>query len=626
MKYPRYSYSSLTQKIMIAIALWLIGAVFFIGLTMHLTWKLEDHGKAINEAGSLRKQMYLVVTALQAGENVYAQQQLNVFEQKLDRLSAMNDDLSRFNRRSQVIDNQLQHIRSQFAVFQQRALAARQQPQLQRQLFKDLPQFVNVIETFVKNLENENTRNIQMIRLAQGLLMLMAIISAFLSKIIFNQMVINPLNILNNGLKNLRKGNLYTRLDIQSNDEFHQVSDGFNQMADSLQDLYQNLEHKVSQKTAELEQKHAELNILYETAIFFHQEPVNNKTLSFFLEKVMILANAPAASIHLINQDGRQVDNIVSVNVPTALLDIVNSTYIKSYLSSNDAEPQVMTINPVHHLTADSNTPPEYDPLIVYPIQSKDKISGLLTFYFPYEQNRQTDPVELPLIRLLCNQLSNIFENYRLGLKAQQYAVLEERNLMAQGLHDSIAQSLSFLNIQLQMLKKALPDEQPAKIMQHLSFLDRGIQECYDDVRELLQNFRLKLKEENFYDALTAVIEQFKQQLSIEVQLNYQTTGAHLTPQQQLQLIFITQEAFSNIRKHAQASHVDIDFIHDKSIILRIHDNGVGFDTGVNKERQGRHIGLSIMRERIGQIHGTIEISSIPNGGTTIEAVIPAQH
>ena len=97
------------------------------------------------------------------------------------------------------------------------------------------------------------------------------------------------------------------------------------------------------------------------------------------------------------------------------------------------------------------------------------------------------------LIETLGNHLGVAIENQRLAARDRQFAVSEERNLMAQGLHDSIAQSLSFLNLQVQMLENALPADLNPQARENLAFIQAGVQECYEDVRELLLNFRALL-------------------------------------------------------------------------------------------------------------------------------------
>ena len=396
-------------------------------------------------------------------------------------------------------------------------------------------------------------------------------------------------------------------------------------MAQRLQDAYQHLEDKVKQKTADLARTNQELSTLYEITAFLHKAPSNKDTMTVFLQKVMALAGAPSGSIRLLNQQGEHMDMTAHINVPPALLANADCTDAHACLCGEalfepdfviypmeSADPQLLC----HKL--------QLDHLTVYQIQLREQTLGLLTLYY---DRHQVDPhQELPIITLLCSQLAVSIENNRLGMRETQFAVLEERNIMAQGLHDSIAQSLSFLNLQLQMLDAAIRKSNNDKIQQHLSFLNTGVQQCYDDVRELLNNFRLKLAHASFQEVLNSVIERFKAQQATDATLRYVTDGQDLSPQQQLQLVFIVQEALSNIRKHAQASEVLIDFSHQSDgIKLKIQDNGVGFDTQINKEKQGHHIGLSIMQERIAQIQGQISLESALGKGTRILVSIHPQ-
>lgn len=139
------------------------------------------------------------------------------------------------------------------------------------------------------------------------------------------------------------------------------------------------------------------------------------------------------------------------------------------------------------------------------------------------------------------------------------------------------------------MLEQSIHKDLKENIHQHLDFLKQGVQQCYDDVRELLNNFRFKLNLESFQDLLQSVIDRFKAQTNTQVNLNFISTGTDLSPQQQLQLIFIAQEALSNIRKHANATIVDIDFKNIQDITLSVQDNGIGFDPVQTGEKSGHH-------------------------------------
>ena len=98
----------------------------------------------------------------------------------------------------------------------------------------------------------------------------------------------------------------------------------------------------------------------------------------------------------------------------------------------------------------------------------------------------------------------------RLIERDRQFAVVQERQLLAQGLHDSIAQALSFLNLQVQFLSDAIRTNDVALRDESLSAIRTGVQECYEDVRELLLNFRERLHKEGFIEGVRTVIDRFE--------------------------------------------------------------------------------------------------------------------
>ena len=194
---------------------------------------------------------------------------------------------------------------------------------------------------------------------------------------------------------------------------------------------------------------------------------------------------------------------------------------------------------------------------------------------------------------------------------------------MAQGLHDSIAQSLSYLNLQVQLLESAVSKNQPPAIEQHLGAIKHGIQESYEDVRELLLNFRTRLSEQDFTSAVQMLLQRFEEQAQVETRLTMTGEGAPLSPRQQLQVIFILQEALSNVRKHAQASAVNIGIRNDNDFTMSIQDDGKGFDAQAIAHKQSRHVGTSIMNERATQIHAQVHITSQVGQGTQVQLTLP---
>lgn len=262
--------------------------------------------------------------------------------------------------------------------------------------------------------------------------------------------------------------------------------------------------------------------------------------------------------------------------------------------------------------------------LRVLPIRYKEQDIGIVTLYF--RQPQEISDTITELLELLCSQFGVVVSNTRLGEESRQLAVLQERNLIAQGLHDSIAQTLAFLNLQVQMLESALQSGSSDLAGENLQFIKSGVQECYEDVRELLLNFRTKIARRDFAEAADELVERFHRQTGIAAHIDWiGDQGPPLSSDQQLQCIFILQESLSNIRKHAQADQVNIEIDNGRDFVMTITDNGRGFDTEHLERLPGNHVGLNIMHERAGRIRAELKLTSQP-GQTRIRLFLPEQE
>ena len=118
---------------------------------------------------------------------------------------------------------------------------------------------------------------------------------------------------------------------------------------------------------------------------------------------------------------------------------------------------------------------------------------------------------------------------------------------------------------------------------------------------------------------MQTVIKRFEGQAHVQTKLKVVDKGIGLTPRQKLQVIFIIQEALSNVRKHAQAQSVLITIDNREDLRVNILDDGVGLDEEVVETRKGQHVGLSIMSERAKRIGASLSVSRAgPEGGTLV--------
>ena len=198
-------------------------------------------------------------------------------------------------------------------------------------------------------------------------------------------------------------------------------------------------------------------------------------------------------------------------------------------------------------------------------------------YHLHFRQPRIFTRQQRQLLETLGQHLAAALDNQRLAATARELAVLEERNLVAQGLHDSIAQ-VCLLNLQTQMLEDALR-RRPGALAESLGQIQAGVQESYDDVRELLTNFRASLAAEgDLFSPVDAILSAFAANRPAGGSAARGATALPLSPDQQLQVLFILQESLSNVRKHARASPVVVRIEDERDLLLTVRDDGVGFD------------------------------------------------
>jgi two-component system nitrate/nitrite sensor histidine kinase NarX len=206
----------------------------------------------------------------------------------------------------------------------------------------------------------------------------------------------------------------------------------------------------------------------------------------------------------------------------------------------------------------------------------------------------------------------------------KEAAVSNERGLLAQELHDSIAQSLAFLKIQVQLLRKALARDDGPGAQRTLGEIETGVLESYGDVRELLMHFRTRADAEDIEPALRTTLRKFQLQTGLSTDIEVEGHGVALPNDVQIQVLHIVQEALSNVRKHAGARAVKLKVEQAPQWRFTVADDGDGFDTegAVGED----HVGLRIMAERACRIGAQLDVRSAPGGGTAVSLTLEPAH
>jgi two-component system nitrate/nitrite sensor histidine kinase NarX len=135
-------------------------------------------------------------------------------------------------------------------------------------------------------------------------------------------------------------------------------------------------------------------------------------------------------------------------------------------------------------------------------------------------------------------------------------------------------------------------------------------------VRELLVHFRTRAAHSDLETAIEKTLQQLEVQAGIRTQFTRSGTSLPLSPEAEVQVLHVVQEALSNVRKHAHAREVRVDMECGPVYRFRVRDDGRGFDA--DAAAPATHVGLRIMRERTHRIGGALSVKSRPGTGTEV--------
>jgi nitrate/nitrite-specific signal transduction histidine kinase len=222
------------------------------------------------------------------------------------------------------------------------------------------------------------------------------------------------------------------------------------------------------------------------------------------------------------------------------------------------------------------------------------------------------------VIEILAQGFADVFSATRHQQANRQRVMQEERAAISRELHDSLAQSLTYLKIQASRIQAILVpkkyDETEAK--QVVLELRNNLNIAYRQLRELMTTFRLTMNGENLTQALEETIAEFEKRTSIAFELDTRLTSDELSTDEEMQVLHIIREALSNIVRHSHAQRAKVVLRHlDENIEVIIEDNGIGID---NRQRRAQHHGLIIMQERCHNLGGEFNVEELETGGTRV--------
>ena len=613
--------ASLSKKLIRIGASLLLVALASIGLTLWVTWQLEGGAAAVNEAGRMRMQTWRLTSAVHEGMN----------RPELQRLVGRFDDSLAVLRTGDPSRPLFvpwdESVRKEFTVVETLWGQQRQQwltepgPSVEVSL-QAAGDFVEAIDRFVLAIEKHLSRLTAILNLFQFAMMALAVGGAVIMLYTGYLYVISPLGRLREGLGQVEAGEFTTRIEVDTEDEFGQVAAGFNRMAATLASLYEGLESQVEAKTRRIEAQRMRLEALYEVSAFLAQAASIEELARGFAQRVRTLMKADAGAVRWSDDASERYLILASDCFPQEMLEEERSLLAGACACGNlkpESRTRVIPILNHEEMPLRHCAKVGYQSVVSVPIRLQHRLLGEFNLFFRSAVALSAEETEL--LDALASHLASALESLRAAALAREAAVAEERALLARELHDSIAQSLVFLKIQVQLLRSASQKGQAAQMNQALDELDTGPRESISDVRELLVHFRTRTNTDDIEQALQETLQKFRHQTGLQAHLTIHGDGLPLPADVQVQVLHVLQEALSNVRKHAGASRVDLEVVKGERWRFSVRDNGVGFDA--SQGRGPSHVGMKIMHERASGIGAEVSVVSEAGQGTTTTLTLP---
>ena len=600
----------------------LLLALASIGLTLWVTWQLEGGGAAVNEAGRMRMQTWRLAQMLPDAEPQRVETLMLAFDQSVNLLRAGDPARPLFvprDARSQRafadVQQDWQRLRGDWS--------ATPRPTAPRAALQ-AESFVSRIDTFVSAIEQQLSRLTSILNAVQFTMVALTIVSAVALLYSAYLFIFNPLSRLQAGLARVEEGDLAARVDVGADDEFGALTTGFNRMAQRLQGSYENLEAKVREKTESLEAQHARLSVLYQSAAFVARAGTLDELAQGIARQARLAGGADASAVRWSDESNQRYLMLASDCLPQALIDEEHC------IPTGDCfcgQPQGQAMTRVIPILADGGSAElghcaraGYETVISVPVRLQERLVGELNLF--YRAPRQLSGDDRSLLETIASHLAGAIEGLRAAALQRETAVAEERGFLARELHDSIAQSLAFLKIQIGLLRGGLQAGDTARVERSLRELDAGVHDSLGDVRELLVHFRTRTNAEDIAPALKTTLTKFEHQTGLATHLDIEGDGLPLPADVQVQVLHVVQEALSNVRKHAHAHAVWVEVQQSPQWRVEVRDDGCGFDTG-GAGPDETHVGLRIMRERAQHIGASVDVESVPGSGTCVVLTLP---
>ncbi|SFU52323.1 histidine kinase [Halomonas korlensis] len=578
-----------------------------IAFTMTIATDSRGDAAAINVAGSLRMNLYQIDAALQR----YHQQPDAERRERLAALTAsFRDRLSQPSLLSVIPDDpehdltrQYHQIESQWndQVVQAIEGAVAGEALGTARLDAAIGDLAGAINQWVTVLEQKSEANIHLLIILQLLFLGFTAVVMVIAQHDIRHNLAAPLRQLLVMAREVAHRNFAHRTRFQGQDELARLGRSFDAMAEELSASYSELEARISSKKAELERSNQAMQVMHEGSRALYGGG-NDFCASAapMLRRIEELLSLGPIRLSLNDPFDDRAVPILATHSPT------RPTYCRDHACHAcllDPEPLLLSA----HDDADC---------LLLPVNMGEQMLG--TLEIRYLGERPLTASTRRLLNILADQLATAIYLQRRIEEQQQVTLINERTIIARELHDSLAQSLSYLKMQVARLERMQEKNSPRETQSAVfDELRTGLNSAYRQLRELLTTFRLKLEGPGLQSALRQTIDEFSERMQAPIYLDFDVPPHLLNPNEEIHVLQLVREALANVQKHSQASRAEVSVrFHEARMWVGIDDDGIGLS---NDTSPPMHYGLVIMRERADTLGGKFALYNRAEGGTRVE-------
>ena len=528
------------------------------------------------------------------------------------------------------INEQLKEIKEQWYQDLKPALLA----QDKQGFYSVSSRYIEDVNDFVGELQYRNEQRQTWQQNLQILSLLLIAIIVLIGMRRLQKSVLLPIQQLIKANNQFKRGQTQTRVSIKGYREFEVLGSSFNDMAGTIETYQRSLESEVQIKTQHLVKTNQVLSLFYDFSKSLTTSQVSlyqlddliadfSKALPH-LKFTLCIQNKYITNKNAIVLHGKKMKELCK-KLSCESCGIKNGEHTKSYPIVHQQETfgelrvrpkSTLVMNRSFVTDGDDNADSHSNITPEQRIQMTE--AGSISPFVSAELDAQNDE----LIVALTNLISTALSLRKQRQQEHQLILFEERSTIARELHDSLAQSLSYLKIQVSVLERHLKNagSEPvqAPVYQNIEQIKIGLGSAYQQLRDLLVTFRLTIDNDNFDEALRDAASEFASKGDFNMTVHNRIMTLNLSATEQIDLIQIAREALSNISRHAKAKNVEIQLAYedgDKYIVMSIIDDGVGMSGSVDKTQ---HHGLIIMKERAHNIGGEFIVTDNQPQGTIV--------